>query len=98
MANYIVFFGYTEQGIKNIKDSPARVEAAKKTFESMGAKVKDFYLVMGMDRYDTMFVVEAPDDETIAGASLKVGSLGNVRTNTHRAFSETEFKKLISRL
>ena len=98
MANYIVFFGYTEQGIKNIKDSPARVEAAKKTFESMGAKVKDFYLVMGMDRYDTMFIVEAPDDEIVAQASLKIGSLGSVRTDTHRAFSQDEFKKIVSRL
>ncbi|MFC1980829.1 GYD domain-containing protein [Chloroflexota bacterium] len=98
MANYIVFFGYTEQGIKNIKDSPTRVEAARKTFEDMGAKVKDFYLVMGMDRYDTMFIVEAPDDETVAQASLKLGSLGSVRTDTHRAFNQDEFKKIISRL
>ena len=74
MANYVVFFGYTEQGIKNIKDSPARIEAAKKTFEGMGAKVEDFYLVMGMDRYDTMFIVEAPDDETVAQASLNHGN------------------------
>jgi uncharacterized protein with GYD domain len=98
MATYVVFFGYTEQGIRNIKDSPARVEAAKKTFQDMGARVKAFYLVMGMDRYDTMFIVEAPDDETIARASLKVGSLGNVRTDSHRAFSEDEFKKIVSRL
>lgn len=98
MANYVVFFSYTEQGRKNVKDSPGRVEAAKKTFDSMGAKVKDFYLVMGMDQYDTMFIVEAPDDETIAQASLKVGSMGNVRTDTHRAFDEAEFKKITSRL
>ncbi|MFC1968530.1 GYD domain-containing protein [Chloroflexota bacterium] len=98
MANYIVFFGYTEQGIKSIKDSPARVEAAKKIFEGMGAKVKEFYLVMGMDRYDTMFIVEAANDEIVAQASLKIGSLGSVRTDTHRAFSEDEFKKIISRL
>lgn len=94
----MVFFGYTEQGIKNIKDSPARIQSAKKTFEDMGAKVKDFYLVMGMERYDTMFILEAPDDETVAQASLKIGSLGNVHTNTHRAFSQDEFKKIISRL
>lgn len=98
MGNYIVFFGYTEQGIKNIKDSPARVEAAKKTFESLGAKVNDFYLVMGVDRYDTMFIVEAPNDEVVAQASLKIGSLGSVRTDTHRAFSEDEFKKIIAKL
>jgi len=98
MASYVVFFSYTEQGIKDIKNSPARVEAARKTFEDMGAKVKDFYLVMGMNQYDTMFIVEAPDDETIAQASLKVGSSGNVRTDTHRALNKDEFEKIISRL
>jgi uncharacterized protein with GYD domain len=98
MGSYIVFFGYTEQGIRNIKDGPARVEAAKKTFQDMGAKVKEFYGVMGMDRYDTMFIVEAPDEETVARAVLKVGSLGNVHTNTHRIFNEDEFKKIVSRL
>jgi uncharacterized protein with GYD domain len=96
MANYIVFFSYTEKGIKNIKDSPARVEEAKKTFEDAGAKVKDFYLVMGMNQRDTMFIVEAPDDETVAQASLKVGSSGNVHTDTHRAFSKDEFEKIVS--
>ena len=98
MATYIVFFRYTEQGMRNVKDSPGRVEAAKKIYQDIGAKVKDFYLVMGMDRYDTIFIVEAPDDETLAQASLKICSLGNVRTDTHRAFSEDEFRKIISRL
>ena len=98
MGSYIVFFGYTEQGIRNIKDSPTRVEAAKKTFRDMGAKVKEFYAVMGMDPYDTMFIVEAQDEETVARAVLKVGSLGNVHTNTHRVFDEEEFKRIVSRL
>jgi len=96
MATYIVFFGYTDQGIRNVKDSPARIKAAKKTFQDLGAKVKDFYLVMGFGQYDTLFVVEAPDDETVSKASLKIGSLGNVRTDTHRAFTEEEFQKIIS--
>ena len=98
MATYIVFCGFREQGIRNIKESPARVEAARKIFEAAGAKVRDFYLVMGMDRFDTMLIVEAPDDEAIARASLKLGSLGNVRTDSHRAFSETEFSGIVSRL
>ena len=98
MATYLVFFGYTDKGAQNIKDSPARVKAAKKAFSDIGAKVKDFYLVMGMEHYDTLFLVEAPDDETVARASLKVGSLGFVRTDTHRAFSEAEFEKLVAAL
>ena len=98
MAGYIVFFGFTEQGVKNVKDSPDRVDDARKNFENMGVKVKDFYLVMGMDRYDTMFIVDAPDDATVAHASLKVASQGSVRTDTHRAFSLDEFKKIAARL
>lgn len=98
MATYIVFCVYREQGIRNIKNSPARVDAARKTFDAVGAKVKDFYLIMGMDRCDTILIVEAPNDEAVAEASLKIGSLGNVRTETHRAFSEAEFGKIASRL
>lgn len=60
----------------------------------MGAEVKVFYSVMG--RYDTVFIVEAPDDETVAKAALKVGSLGNVRTETLRAFTEDEYRNMIA--
>lgn len=98
MATYIVLFGYTEQGVSNIKDSPARVEAAKQMFREMDVEVKVFYLVMGMDRYDTMFIAEAPDDETVARASLKISSLGYVHTDTHRAFTEEEFRRIVSGL
>ena len=96
MATYIILFRFTQQGIQNIKESPARVEAAKKAFQEMGAQVKDFYSVMG--RYDTVFIVEAPDDETIAKAALAVGSLGNVRTETLCAFTEDEFRKIVAAL
>ena len=98
MATYIMLFGFTEQGIKNIKDSPARVQAAKQNFQAIGAKVKEFYVVMGMAPYDTLFVLEAPDDETVAKAALSIGSLGNVRTDTHRVFTEDEYKKIIAGL
>jgi uncharacterized protein with GYD domain len=98
MATYIVLFSFTDQGIRNIKDGPARVKAAKKIFQDLGANVKDFYLVMGFAQYDTLFVVEAPDDETVSKASLKIGSLGNVRTDTHRALTEEEFQKIVSNL
>lgn len=96
MATYIILFRLTQQGIKNIKESPARIDAAKRTFQTMGAEVKEFYSVMG--RYDTVFVVEAPDDETIAKASLAIGSLGNVRTETLRAFTEDEYRKIVADL
>ena len=96
MVTYIILFRFTQQGIKNIKESPDRVDAAKQTFRAMGAEVKEFYSVMG--KYDTVLVVEAPDDETIAKLTLAIGSLGNVRTETLRAFTEDEYRKIIADL
>jgi uncharacterized protein with GYD domain len=96
MATYIVLSRYTQQGIEKIKDSPARLDAAKKAFRAMGAEIKEFYLTMG--RYDFVVVVEAPDDETVAKLALATGSLGNVRTETLRAFPEDEFRKIIAAL
>jgi len=96
MATYIILLRFTQQGIKNIKEGPDRVDAAKQTFRAMGAEVKEFYSVMG--KYDTVLVVEAPDDETIAKLTLAMGSLGNVRTETLRAFTEDEYRKIIADL
>ena len=92
MATHIVFFSFTQQGIEKIKDVPARVEEAKKIVQSMGGEVKDFYGLMGMAHYDTLFIVEAPDDETAARAALAIALKGNVRTTTVRAFNESELK------
>ena len=86
----------SQQGIENIKKSPARVEAAKKAFRAMGVEVKAFYSVMG--RYDTIFILQATDTDTVAKAALTIGSLGNVRTETLRAFKEDEYKKVIADL
>ena len=96
MATYIILNRFTPQGIQNIKESPARVDAAKEAFRKLGAEVKQFYIVMG--QYDTVIVAEAPDDETIAKAILATGSLGNVSTETLRAFTEDEFRKIVAGL
>ena len=96
MSKYIILFRFTQKGIENIKDSPARVEKAKKIFQDMNAKVEEFYALLG--RYDTMFIVEAPDDETIVNAAATIGSLGNVQTETLRAFTEEEFRNIIEAL
>lgn len=94
MPTYVTLVSYTQQGIQNIKESPKRLDAAKKAYEKMGAKLKDFYLVMG--RYDIILVSEGPDDETMAKVALSLGSLGNVRSETLRAFTEEEARKIIS--
>lgn len=98
MPTYVMFFGFTQQGIMDIKDSPARVEAAKKTCQAVGAKVKEFYAVMGMGQYDTMFILEAPDDEAVGKAALAIGSQGDLHSNSFRAFTEDEYKRMIAAL
>jgi uncharacterized protein with GYD domain len=96
MPTYISLLNYTEQGIKNIKESPARLDAARDLFATMGAQLKAFYLVSG--RYDAVCIVEAPDGATLAKVMLTLGSKGNVRTETLQAFSEEEFRKITSGL
>jgi uncharacterized protein with GYD domain len=96
MATYISLLRYTQQGVEQIKDSPARLDAARKAFEELGASIKAFYLVTG--QYDAMVITEAPDDTTVAKVSLALGSRGNVRTETLRAFTEAEFRKIVSAL
>jgi uncharacterized protein with GYD domain len=96
MPTYITLLRYTQQGMQHIKESPTRLDAAKQAFQAMGAEVKGFYLVMG--QYDAVVVSEAPDDETAAKLVLATGTLGNVRTETLRAFTEEEFRQLIATL
>lgn len=96
MPTYIMLANWTQQGIQNIKDSPTRLETAKKLFKAMGIEIKEFYMVLG--RYDTLAILEAPDDETVAKAALAGASLGAVRTETLRAFKEDEYRKIIGAL
>jgi uncharacterized protein with GYD domain len=96
MATYITLLRYTQQGITTIKDSPKRVDAARKAYQALGAELKAVYLVMG--RYDLVALVEAPDDTTAAKAALALGSKGNVSSETLRAFSEDEFRSIVAGL
>lgn len=94
MATYVMLVLLTGQGVQNMKNSAARVDAAKDIFKDLGAEVKDVYLLMG--HYDMALVVEAPNYETMAKAALSMDSLGSMRTETMRAFTEGEYRKLIS--
>ena len=93
MPTYIALMKYTQQGITNIKESPARLDAGRKINKKLGVKIKDTYLTMG--RYDLVCMIEAPDDETFARAMLSLGTLGNVQTETLKAFTEAEFRKIV---
>jgi uncharacterized protein with GYD domain len=96
MPTYIMLHHYTQKGIENIRQGPVRLDAARKAFKAMGAELKDFYLIQG--RYDIITVIEAPDAETVAKCALGVGSHGNVTTETLRAFTEDEYRKIIAAL
>src|SRR5262245_21907682 len=96
MATYAMLSRYTDQGIKNIKESPARIDSFKKAASGFGAEIREVYLAIGA--YDTVCLISAPDDETMCKVALALGSLGNVHTETMRLFSEAEFKKMVGGL
>lgn len=96
MPTYIQLVNYTQKGIEEIKKCPSRLDAAKEAFRAAGGEVKDMYLVMG--RYDVITILEAPDAETMAKLTLVIGSLGDVRTETLRVFTEEEYRKIIAAL
>jgi len=96
MATFITLARYTQQGISKIKESPSRVDAFKSAVQKGGGSVKGFYLTLG--RYDLVLITEAPNDEVIARLTLATGSLGNVTTETLRAFTEDEFRKIVASL
>jgi uncharacterized protein with GYD domain len=96
MANYICLIRFTEQGIRNIKDTVKRGDAAVAEAEKMGMKIVEEFWTMGA--YDAVVVVEAPDDETISAFILKIGSLGNVTGQTLRAFRRNEMEKILANI
>ena len=96
MPTYISLLKYTQKGAEAIKQVPARIDAARKAAKAVGADIKQIYLVMG--RYDVVVVSEAADDETAAKLALATGMQGNVQSETLRAFSEPEFKKIVAAL
>jgi uncharacterized protein with GYD domain len=96
MPTHISFINYTDQGIRSIKDSPKRLDAAKKLLKKMGGELKEFYLTLGS--YDIITIAEAPNDEVLAKFLLTLGAAGNVRTTTVKAFPEAEFRKIIAGL
>jgi len=95
MATFISLVNFTDQGIRNVKDSPDRYEAFRAMAEKVGGKVKGVYYTMG--HYDMVLIVEGSDEAAMT-AMLKVGSLGNVRTETLRGFSVEEMRKIIGKM
>ncbi|HIE21577.1 MAG TPA: GYD domain-containing protein [Acidimicrobiia bacterium] len=96
MATYITLGKYTAQGIANIKESPARLDAAREQFAPLGVTIRDFYLTLG--DYDLVTVVEAPDNATAIKALIALGAQGNVSTTTLAALTEDEFRALMAEM
>lgn len=96
MATYVMLLNWTDQGIKNVKDSPKRLDGVKKLAKDLGGEVKSFYMTLGA--YDLVLIVEMPNNDKLASFALKVVSLGNVRSTTLRAYSEDDYRRIISGL
>ena len=96
MPTFILSLNWTDQGIRAVKDAPKRSQAAKELAKKLGVEVKQVYLTSG-DK-DLLLIVDSPSGDNVAKFALATSSLGNVRTSTTRAWSESEFTKLISEL
>jgi uncharacterized protein with GYD domain len=96
MATFIVLAGFTDQGIRNVKETIGRAQVFTEMAKKTGVTVKDMYWALG--RHDIVAICDAPDDETATALSLSVASRGYVRTETLRAFSFDEMKKILGKM
>src|SRR5687768_3270385 len=93
MSFYIILWNYTDQGIENVKESPKRADAFKSKLENAGGRLIETYYTFG--KYDGVSIVEAPNDEILVSCLLSIGSQGNARTVTLKAFTYEDATKII---
>jgi uncharacterized protein with GYD domain len=96
MPTYIVLGNFTDQGIRSVRDSLKREDAFRKQCEKVGVRIKDVYRTMG--RYDLAAVVDGPDDVTVTSLLYSTGALGNIRTETLRAFTRKETEDAFAKM
>ena len=96
MATFVSLVNWTDQGIRSFKDTPKRADAFAQLVKKHGGSVKGIWWTLG--EYDIVVVTEVPDDETYTALALQLGSLGNVRTQTLRAFDRTELERIIAKV
>jgi uncharacterized protein with GYD domain len=96
MPSYVTLFNWTEQGVRNFKDTVDRFEAAQHQLESLGVRFTEIRWTLGS--YDIVGLVEAPDDESLAAGMLAVAGAGNIRTTTLRAFSRDEMRGVVGKV
>jgi len=96
MPTYILLGHYTDQGIQKVKDTLTRVDAVRVLAKKVGATVKEVYWTLG--QYDTVAIIEAPDEAAMTALGLSIGALGNVRTQTLRAFTAAEIGPILTKV
>jgi uncharacterized protein with GYD domain len=96
MARYVTLIQFADQGIRNIRDTVKRGDAAAAEAEKMGLKIIEEFWTMGA--YDAVVVLDAPNDETVSAFMLKIGSLGNVKSHTMRAFRREEMEGILAKI
>ena len=96
MPSYLSLVSWTDQGIKTVKDSPSRLDAAKAAITAAGGRLIFFYMLMG--EYDIAILTEFPDDEVATRFLLGQAAVGNIRSTTLKAFQESEYRALIESL
>ena len=96
MGHYVVLGSFTDQGIRSVKDTAKRAQAFRASAKSMGVTVKDIFWTLGA--HDVVAIAEASDDETMTALMMKVGSLGNLKSQTLRAFHESEMNQVLSKI
>ena len=95
MATYILLGNFTDQGIRNIKDTTKRADAIRAAAKKMGIAVTDMYWTLG--QYDVTAIFDAPDDAAMTALALSIGALGNVRTQVLPAFTEKEIGPIVAK-
>ena len=96
MPMFICTLNWTEQGIRSVKEFPKRAQAARDLAKKLGVEIKEVYLTSGDS--DLLLILDTPNGDNVAKFALALGSLGNVRSRTARAWPQAEFQKLISEL
>ncbi len=96
MASYIVLGNFTDQGIRAVKDTTKRAGALKEAAKKFGASVRSVYWTIGA--YDVVTIIDAPDDESLAALLFSIGSQGNVRTQSLKAFESDQIERVLGKM
>jgi uncharacterized protein with GYD domain len=96
MVAYVVLAKFTDQGVKNSKDAPKRAEAFRRMAKTFGVTVKNIFWTQG--RYDIVIIVDSPDEVSVTALNLSLSALGNIRTESMRAFSSAEMMKIVAKM